>query len=512
MAAKRMRARTTPEAGQNEIVISDIGPIEHLKIKAEPGTVTVLTGRNGAGKSIALNAADALTGGKSKIESRDGTTGGYVEGWGVKITIARGGANRRRGDVECVALEDRMRISELVDPGVIDPHAADERRIKALVQLSGQRADFDLFKPHLPAGWETYVDPKTIASKDIVEMAARLKREVDRRALAVEREAEGVDAEMVALEKLIDNVDMTQPHDAAVLSKETEAAIVDATRLESNRDTVFQMQQKAEQSQAAIDKAKAEHAGASIKDCEALYDAETKANNTARDHVLTVREQLRDAEAAYNASNAALQAAADRLQAARQFQSTIAAWQTDVDAAAGVKLPQDDDIEEARERVALAKLAESAGTKVRDAIKVKAQRDELGKKRDLLVKQAEQLRIAAGSTNTVLTQIVANMGCVLKVDKEFRLVAKTPQRGDTYFGDLSHGERTRTAIDISVAAFEAADVPGILCLDQELWESLDGANRDSVCEQIKGTRVAILTAEADKVDVADTVGAVTLES
>ena len=78
----------TETLAENEVAIKNIGPIESLRLPVTPGKITVLTGANGAGKSQALDAVDALATGRKKLANRDGTTGGVAAGYGVRIKVA----------------------------------------------------------------------------------------------------------------------------------------------------------------------------------------------------------------------------------------------------------------------------------------------------------------------------------------------------------------------------------------------------------------------------------------
>ncbi len=78
------------EEKSDKIVIENIGPIERLEFAPKPGTITVFRGRNGAGKSTALNAINGIAlNGSQRLTSRDGTVGGKVEGFGATLKIAR---------------------------------------------------------------------------------------------------------------------------------------------------------------------------------------------------------------------------------------------------------------------------------------------------------------------------------------------------------------------------------------------------------------------------------------
>lgn len=117
------------------IEIKNIGPIASVTIPVpEEGGVVVLTGRNGSGKSHALEAVSAATTGKGKPPLKDMAKSGSVSVPGVTMTVAR--SVRRQGELQVETLDGRLSIADLVDPGVVDPERADARRIKALVGLS----------------------------------------------------------------------------------------------------------------------------------------------------------------------------------------------------------------------------------------------------------------------------------------------------------------------------------------------------------------------------------------
>ena len=118
--------------------LKNIGPLETLTFPIpEAGGVVVFHGRNGSGKSTALRAIDTTVSGKGKVSVRDGTLKGEIDAFGVRVSLAR--SIRRTGEAEVVSLEGRFSVADLVDPGMKDPDAADAKRIKALVQLSGAR-------------------------------------------------------------------------------------------------------------------------------------------------------------------------------------------------------------------------------------------------------------------------------------------------------------------------------------------------------------------------------------
>ena len=86
---------------------------------------------------------------------------------------------------------------------------------------------------------------------------------------------------------------------------------------------------------------------------------------------------------------------------------------------------------------------------------------------------------------------MGKLGTPLRVEAG-RLVLDT-KRGNTYFDDLSAGERSKIAVDIGI---DAVGANGVLTLSQEIFEGLDPINRDMLAKHAESREVVILTAEA----------------
>ena len=122
------------------LIVKNIGPVFELALPVpEQGGLVILRGANGVGKTKTLEAVQALVTGRGSLAARDGQVRGEVVGWGARLSVAR--STRRTGELAVTSLEGRMDITELVDPGIRELMAADARRIKALIGLSGVKAD-----------------------------------------------------------------------------------------------------------------------------------------------------------------------------------------------------------------------------------------------------------------------------------------------------------------------------------------------------------------------------------
>ena len=217
-----MATATKNSNGHRAVEIENVGPIERLSIPLPDAGVVVLRGRNGAGKSHALAAMDSLLTARGKLPCRDGARSGLVEGVGARLSIGR--STRRTGEAEVATLEGRFDISQLVQPPIKDEEAADKARIKALIQLSGVKADATEFAALLPDGITlgSLVDTDQ-QSADPVTLAGQLKRALESQARGQEKVAAEKRTEATALRQNAGGTD-----DAGPSLKETEAAIQEA--------------------------------------------------------------------------------------------------------------------------------------------------------------------------------------------------------------------------------------------------------------------------------------------
>ena len=68
----------------------------------------------------------------------------------------------------------------------------------------------------------------------------------------------------------------------------------------------------------------------------------------------------------------------------------------------------------------------------------------------------------------------------------------TDRGPDELFGELSHGERWKAAIDVCVSS---VGNKALIVIPQEAWEGIDPANRTELADHAKSNHVTILTAE-----------------
>lgn len=232
------------------VEIANVGPIETLSIPIpEGGGVVVLRGRNGAGKSQAIVATEALVSGRGSLDCRQGASKGSVDGFGAKITVGR--TTRRSGpdELEVQTLEGKLSIADLVQPPIKSEDAADAARIKALVGLvRGQFSPADISEAIGPDILAEHVSQSSLEGTDPVVMAARIKRDLDAAARKEEDAAAKADANAAACRAGVDTEEAKRPIPE---QRELQAAIEKAVKVESELNSRRKAAQEAKKQAAS---------------------------------------------------------------------------------------------------------------------------------------------------------------------------------------------------------------------------------------------------------------------
>jgi len=433
------------------LTIKDVGPIREVTVELPDSGVVVFQGRNGAGKTKALEAVNALLAGEGGLEVRDGVAGsGYVEGLGAE------GADP----------------SVLVDPGIDDPERADARRIAELCRLARVAATLDPFADLVGGADELrgIASPKSLALTGLPEIAASLKRDMQAKARDVEGEAQNWRGQGQALLGASHGVD----HDAVL-----EQAIRAKSALETRAAEASKQIAAAARAREALDDARASYDGPTVEAAKADADV-------ARIRVVEIEAELQVARTA-------LQAAQGRVLRAEDYERNTSAWAKSIDAAGSVEPVHDEDLAAAGVAVTRAREAKDAAVLRAKAREQRKKAEDALAKADALAARAERLRTAAGACESVVTDAIAKVAPRGLRVSEGRLVLDTA-RGETFFAALSHGERWRMALDIAI---DAAGEGAVLTLSQEAYEGLDPANRAAIKEHVATRRVVILTAACD---------------
>ena len=110
--------------------------VAHTLILSSPlsQAVNVLRGRNGIGKSTAIEAAAAALGAKADVSVKDGHIAGTVTIDGhVALHI---GKRQTKNGAPSVEIGNASSIHDIIDPGIKDPVLRDAATIKAILAMA----------------------------------------------------------------------------------------------------------------------------------------------------------------------------------------------------------------------------------------------------------------------------------------------------------------------------------------------------------------------------------------
>lgn len=478
------------------INMDHVGPIEHLSIPIpEHGGVVVLRGRNGTGKSHAINAVEALynPGSRKQLRNSDGTPSGRVEGLGVTLRLGR--SNTARGQLVCESLDGRVDPSMLVDPGLKDPLAADTRRLAVLVRLAGIKVGAD--------DWQTVLSevlsPEEIGlmvDDDPVASADRIRRKLHDLALSSERLSEAKLAESRTLANTIHGIDLEAECDRAKLQQQFEAATAELGAVLSRREVSCKHQRDrlAARELLATNEAKAialDQAQANVAETRKFIAAKADQKAEMQQTIAELQSRVDACEREIAASESLLKQQIERVEHAKAQQEQLAQWRAVVESDALEPVP-DAEVEKAKQAKEEAAKRMEQGETIRRAKEQARKADALALEAGEIGGRAEKLRALARSTDSVLEQSLVDAGFNTIKVYQGRLCVES-DRGLEAFSDLSHGERWRHALDLAAAGLPSGSV---LPVCQEAFEALDPENRRFVHSLAVERGLVIVTAEA----------------
>lgn len=494
-----------------QIDIQDVGPIHHLSFDMDgPGGVIVFKGRNGVGKTHAINASAALADPKRArdMTSRDGSGRGTISGLGVELGIGRRTTARGELEVTQINADDP---SELVNPGYKDEAVADEHRLKVLCRLARVRPNAAWFAKLVGGEDElkAIAKPATLAlleSDNLPGLAEAMRRDLQAAARTAESEYQNFGHQASALLENTKDVDTSAPSDERVLSELAQDATRHMMRLEERRAAQDKADRARAQALEQIAAAEQPEDLASIarereqkegliqieKDQQRSIDAEIE---KLRAEIASLTSRRTDCDRRIVSLHGDLDNLTRRANAATRHAATVEAWQKTI---AETVIPDADrvsdrDIEEARLVTANAGHAIQQGAIIRRALKQRAESEALAQRARDAEKRAEKLRDAAKGVDEVISESLRAIAPRGFGVTDGRLVIDT-DRGRELYTQLSDGERWRFALDVTI---DAVGEGGILAIRQEAWEGLDPYNRASIAVHARERGVWILTAEAD---------------
>jgi hypothetical protein len=474
------------------IEITNLGPIPRLTLPILPGGGVVLAlGPNGSGKTHAVKAVQALYDSSVRpgLSHTDGTPNGTIAGPG--LTIRLGKVNTKRGELEVEAIDSECDPSKLVDPGIVDPVAADRDRLRRLTRMRRVQVSDEAWQELLAKapGGGIAAESVLIDGFDAVAQAAQIKKRLNDEALTLEKDGKAKESKANGLREAVKDVPKTAPAcDGS--AEDWSDKIADAKRKRAARAEAME---RAEASKAKL----AELGdGLSVQDAADRYNA---ASNEATDTAATVaelEEQLDEARRIHEAKRADLHRAHDALQAAERHyrlrKESLAAIESVVPDA-----PSDEELAELEARKVAANEAEKTAQRVAEAAAQRAKADATYEEARQALNAAEDLRTLAKRTDDILAAALASAGLQGVQVHDGRLCVATDRGPRELFADLSQGEKWKFAIEQSAAGFDAAnDRMRLLPVCQEAWEGLDPTNRRLVDLLAKQHRVTIYSAQA----------------
>lgn len=497
------------------IKLQNAGPVESLTVPVQDeGCIIIIRGMNDCGKSESLKAFSRLLGSNEKIRKRYGSKRGFVEGLGARIDLM---ANAREsGQCEAVSLEGSLDIGDLIDPGLKDPVAADKARIKALLTVRGVKAEINRFCPLVEfnkGDMTNWVSDGTLAATDLVDMAARLKKDFEKESRSLADYAKTADAGARAKRESADGLDLEAESDGEKLQGLLEAAITQEARTLTTRVGQVTAANKRDTAKRNLAEAEAGYKGPTLEEAEKEGGKIAELQDAAMTEVKAHRKALEAAVAEESRLETAYEICREKRKAASQHREAMAGWHETIESAANVKEVSNEELSEAVASVKKAREAVEHGVRIRDAQKALAEAEDLQGDANTLQTQADQLRDAAKGTTDVLAEAV-QAGTLIPVTDDhgnFRFAVKSEHGDDrrTYYHDLGPGIRTAIAIKETASCLRALD-PGALklalvVLPQPMWEGLDWEQREHVWKHVRQLGVNLITGECDK-DKASTGG------
>ena len=479
------------------IELKNIGPVEAVSIPLPAGGgITVLRGPNDCGKTYSLDAVGRIAGGSQKIEPRDGQPNRGEVSMGDTISLRVGKTTRLIGEAEVLSIEGKLSISDLVEPRIKDPVAADKARTKALCRLTGAKAEPTAFFGD-DVGRERFtavVTSEAMQQDDLVEMQRMIKRDFDAAARKAEDDAKKAEGEAQAAAAAIEGMDLKAPCDSAALQGKLEEAITTATGLRNRAEAAKESAKAVAEATEAAERAMTEYKGLPAPEAAEARQAAEKSLAEATRQEEAARNALASAKELTQKALGVRDLAEEKLQAAEQHAETIAKWQATIDAGR-VEGPTEQEIIDADLATQEARQAVEQGARIRDG-HIHAKRREASQQAATAARRdADTLRQAGRDSEAVLAEVVSAEGLTL-VDG--RWCTEQEGRGRVFYSDRSRGTRAAMAIGLVAKTLRATGAgPALVPLPQELWEGLDADNRAKLLKACVDLTINVVTAECD---------------
>lgn len=230
--------------------VHDVNGIADLTLSLTKPGVYVMRGRNGAGKTSAINAVRAALGDKSATaQPTDGMRAGTVEGPGVTLHV---GKNRRRDGTPDVGLADSGPLATLIDPRLKGDEARAKARIQALLQLCPIEVTDEMLAD-LCCQQKMLLDRiGTKHGNDLLGYAARVKAEAQAIARECETRAADLKGEMAVADARLGEIGTVPEGTVDTTEEEDRASIEQATKRFALKEQSFQQRVELEERKAKV--------------------------------------------------------------------------------------------------------------------------------------------------------------------------------------------------------------------------------------------------------------------
>lgn len=490
-------AKKAATTAKRTLKAKDLGPIEDFDGTLPERGVYLLSGRNGSGKSTLLQGVAQLLGSDQRtLSARDDTARGTLELGEARLTVTRA-KSRAVGALEVVGCESRFDINDLVDPGIIDPEAADNSRMKTLVSISGRQATEADFLPLANNDEILFQSLNAAPSTDPIVYAGRVKAGFERIARGYEAEARKYAATAEATRKTIADIDTSIETGEQALADAYAEAREALAVMERHNENAAESLKRAQKAKADLDELATDFDDAEgLRDLEAAAQEQLTALASKEDELAKLIQRTNARIEASQKERARIAAEAEALRLRRSKAERVLHRRTTLaeEAAADVPAPYTPGaIGAAKAAVAEAQAALSAGAIARKALETAELAEHDAQKAKDKAKSAEDMRARAHAVDGVLCGMLPE-GCPLRYVKG-RLVIKTERDDAELYADLSDAEKWRVAIDVA-AAMLPSDGRGLLTLSQPAWEAQDPQSRKMIRDLAIERNLLILTAVA----------------
>lgn len=456
------------------IGLHNVGPHSDLTIKLAPG-VNVLRGRNGIGKSTAIDAVVAALGGTEPVTVRDGAVAGrvYVDG---ELVLSVGKRLTRNGHPS-VELAGYSSIGDVIDPGIIDPVKADAARLKAILKMQPVPMTKDALLA-LAGGLEWLAPPSTVPNA--LAAAEAIRKAANEAALAEERSA----------------------------TTEKAAADVHARELAALRDATSVSEREAEERRDA--------ARLAYQKAQMSYDnrqvtqrriAEIRATLGERPDDVAVRSELNGLAGVKNAIHASVERLERELLNARNALTDCARKESDaVKQLAAIEREQK--AWDERKALMEAPIAGATGEEVDAALAAFNKADELVSDARMSAKhraaaeavtkhleESERFAQKAKALREIVRMLPERLGALLPKElaqfemEDGRLFVTLDGKRQLFGERLSFGQRARVALGVALRSFKGRVVP----LDPVFWSALDPKTQRELASIAEEMGVVLVT-------------------